>query len=72
MNRALAALITVLFALSAFAQSKPEPATETASPLAVVVFLVGFGGAIVGYFVYLWVNNRKTQRELAATGKPAK
>lgn len=64
MTRILTALLPFLFASSAFAQAAAaEPPVEKANMFTVVVFLLVFVASIVGYFVYLWWTNRKSQRE---------
>ena len=55
MNRLVTSLYLFLASCAAFAQStKPEPPTEHASPLTVMIFLGLFFGSIGAYFVYLW------------------
>ena len=55
MNRLFATLYLFLASCAAFAQeAKPEPPTEHASPLTVMIFLGLFFGSIGAYFVYLW------------------
>jgi len=59
MARFLAALLPILFASLAHAQSaKPEAGPEPVNMLAVAGFLVLFFGSIVGYVIYLWWDAR--------------
>lgn len=60
MSKSLLRFFPLFIVASAFAQAQAaEPPTEKASTFSVVVFLLLFFGAIIGYFVYLWWNQRK-------------
>ncbi|MBI3043052.1 MAG: hypothetical protein HYY78_09530 [Betaproteobacteria bacterium] len=62
MSRYLSALLPFLVVCSAYAQDEGAsniPPAETVSVVWVVVFGVIFVGMIVGFFVYLWWNERK-------------
>lgn len=68
MRKALTWLLPVLVASSAFAQSTgAEAPTEKAGPVTVIIFLLLFVGSCVGYFAYIWWNQRKVRPE--AEGK---
>jgi hypothetical protein len=62
MARLIAALLPILFASLAHAQSaKPEVGPEPINMLAVAGFLVLFFGSIVGYVIYLWWEARHSK-----------
>ena len=65
MTKALYRFLPVLIAFSACAQST-EAATEKASPITVVIFLVLFVGSIAGYFAYVWWSQRRIKQQAAA------
>jgi len=52
----------LILALNAYAQT-PEPPTEKASVVTVVIFLVMFIGSCAGYLVYVLWAARKKQDE---------
>ena len=54
----LLAFLPLLLVSIAQAQSTTEAPTQSASPIAVIAFLVLFGGSIVAFVVYLWWQNR--------------
>jgi CHASE2 domain-containing sensor protein len=60
MFKTLSRFLPLLIAFSAYAQT--EAPTEKASPLIVVIFLVLFVGSCVGYFAYMWWNQRKSRQ----------
>lgn len=61
MSRYLSAMAPFLVVCSAYAQDEGAgiPPAETVSVVWVVVFGVIFVGSIVGFFAYLWWNERK-------------
>jgi flagellar basal body-associated protein FliL len=61
MTKALYRLLPLLIAFSA--RAEVEAATEKASPVTVVIFLVLFVGSIAGYFGYVWWTQRKAKAE---------
>lgn len=66
MSRYLSALVSFLVAGSVYAQDEIAgrgPPTETVSLVWVVVFGVIFVGMIVGFFLYLWWNERKKKND---------
>ncbi len=58
MVRLLAGFLLFLTIFSAYAETT-EAATEHASPVTVIIFLVMFVGSCVGYFVYIWWGRKK-------------
>ena len=67
MSRFLSAITLFLMSSPLFAASKEMDAAnapaETVSMIWVIVFLVIFIGSIVGFFWYLWWNERKGKTE---------
>ena len=65
MARLLSGLFPVFMVCSAYAQTPAADApAESANILSVVIFLLLFVGACVGYFAYVWWNEqKKRQRE---------
>ncbi len=65
MTRVLAGFFSVFMVGSAYAQTPAADApADSANTLSVVIFLFLFVGACVGYFAYVWWNERKKrQRE---------
>jgi hypothetical protein len=60
MMRSLCSFLLALAAGSAYAQSSvPEAPVEQASPVTVVIFVVVFLAACVGYVGYTWWRGRK-------------
>jgi cytochrome bd-type quinol oxidase subunit 2 len=65
MAKVLSGFFPYFMVSSAYAQSSgAEAPADKASMLTVVIFLLLFAGACVGYFAYIWWNARKKrQRE---------
>ena len=62
MVRLLCSFLLALASWSAYAQSSAaEPPVEHASVLTVVIFIVLFVGACVGYIGYTWWHRRKKE-----------
>ena len=62
MSRLFLAFITVLMAVSAFAQAEAPP--EPTNTAAVVLFLVLFVGSCVGFIAYtVWNHKKQKQRD---------
>ena len=70
MSRYLSALVPFLVVFSAYAQEEGVgiPPAETVSVVWVVVFGVLFVGMIVGFFLYLWWNERKRNSDEKGSG----
>ena len=62
MVRLLSGFLLVLASCCAYAQSTADAPAEHASPVAVVIFVVLFIGACVGYVAYTWWNGRKKEQ----------
>jgi len=59
MMRFLCGALLALASWSAYAQSPAEPPVEHASPVTVIIFIVVFLAACVGYVGYTWWRGRK-------------
>ena len=67
MKQLLSAVTLFLMSCWAFAATKemdgPSAPVETVDPIYVVVFLVLFVGSIIGFFDYLYLNNKKEKSD---------
>jgi hypothetical protein len=62
-NQWLSTFVTMLFPAWVAAQEMaPEKPVETVSLVYVVIFGVIFLGMIVGFFVYMWINEQKQKK----------
>lgn len=64
MQGILSTIVLMLFSALAFAQDGPShPPSETVDLVYVAIFCILFVGAIVGFFIYLWMNERKNKQQ---------
>ena len=61
MAKTLLSFVPLLIAFSAFAEA--EAPTEKADPLTIGIFLFLFFGGCVGYFVYMWWEQKKRKEQ---------
>lgn len=64
MHRALSPMILMLLPALALAQEETAHApSPTVDMIYVVIFILLFFGGIGGFFIYLWMNERKKKQE---------
>lgn len=67
MSKFLSALTLYLLSSPLFAATKEmeavDAAGETVSMVWVVIFVILFVGSIVGFFIYMWISEKKNKTE---------
>jgi high-affinity Fe2+/Pb2+ permease len=63
MQKALSTIMLMLYSVLAVAQDGANiPPSPTVDIIYVVIFCVLFIGSIVGFFLYVWLNERKKKQ----------